>query len=180
MGMEQEELAAALRSHGDRLMRSAYLLCGNLSDAEDIVQETFLQAIRSIHRFENRAKPYTWLHAILLNINRHHYRDNKRMVYDAALAEREAPFVSDDHQQLDDTVISSVLGRALQKLSSDHREIIVLRYFENMKIQDMAAHLEVSSGTVKSRLHYAIEELRKIVPPEMNLFGDGGTEKIRQ
>jgi len=66
-------------------------LCGNETEAQDIVQDTFLQAIRSIHRFQGRSSVYTWLHAILLNLSRHYHRDRKRIVYDDELADREAP-----------------------------------------------------------------------------------------
>src|ERR1035438_5396948 len=78
-----------VNSYGDRLLRSAFLLCGNETDAQDIVQDTFLQAIRSVHRFQGRSSIYTWLHGILLNLTRHYYRDRKRMVYDEELARRE-------------------------------------------------------------------------------------------
>lgn len=180
MGMEQEELTAALRIHGDRLLRSACLLCGDKTDAEDIVQETFLQAIRSIHRFQGRSSIYTWLHAILLNVARRHYRDGKRIVYDDQLVEREAVPTDADSSQIDVGTASAALRQALQTLSGDHREAIVLRYFEEMKIHEMAAHLGISKGTVKSRLHYAIGELQKLLPGEMNLFSDGGTEKAER
>ena len=66
----------------------AKMLCGNEADAQDIVQETFLQGIRSFHRFQGRSGIYTWLHAILLNVTRHHHRSRKRIVYDDELAER--------------------------------------------------------------------------------------------
>jgi DNA-directed RNA polymerase specialized sigma24 family protein len=56
--------------------------------------------------------------------------------------------------------------------------VIVLRYYEDMKIHEIAGHLGLSKGTVKSRLHYAIGELKKRLPGELNLFGTEGTEKM--
>lgn len=53
----------------------------------------------------------------------------------------------------------------------------MLRYYERMKIHELARHLGVSKGTVKSRLHYAIREMQKLLPAEMNLFGAGGTKE---
>ena len=56
----------------------------------------------------------------------------------------------------------------------------ILRYYENMKIHEIARHLGISKGTVKSRLHYAIGQMHKLLPDELNLFGACGTEEIRQ
>ena len=81
-----QELVAA---YGDRLFRTACLLCGDESEAPDLVQETFLQAVRSVHRFGGRSSVYTWLHGILLNLTRHYHRGRKRLVYDEALARQE-------------------------------------------------------------------------------------------
>ncbi|HTR41055.1 MAG TPA: RNA polymerase sigma factor [Pseudomonadales bacterium] len=79
---EQGAVQELLNKYGDRLLRSAFLLCGNEAEAQDFVQETFLQTMRSVHRFQGRSGIYTWLHAILLNLIRHHRRGQKRLVYD--------------------------------------------------------------------------------------------------
>jgi RNA polymerase sigma-70 factor (ECF subfamily) len=167
-----------LNCYGDRVLRSAFLLCGNEAEAQDFVQETFLQAIRSIHRFRGRSSIYTWLHAILLNVIRNHRRGQKRLIYDEDLVSRE--IAEENSTQPDAATASSALQTALQQLSSVHREVIVLRYYEDMKIHEIAGHLGISGGTVKSRLHYAIQELQKLVPNELNLFGACDTEEIEK
>jgi RNA polymerase sigma factor (sigma-70 family) len=190
--MDEERLIAALKgqvpgavqelvdSYGDRLLRSAFALCGNETDAQDIVQDTFLQAIRSIHRFQGRSAIYTWLHAILLNLTRHYHRGRARIVYDDELVGRVASRPVEGPSQLDAGAASSALVEALHRLSAAHREVVVLRYYENMKLHEIASHLGISTGTVKSRLHYAIGEMQKLLPGELNLFGAGGTEEIRE
>jgi RNA polymerase sigma-70 factor (ECF subfamily) len=72
---------------------------------------------------------------------------------------------------------SSALADALDVLSGPHREVLILRFYEDMKIHEIAAHLGISSGTVKSRLHYAIAEMQRRLPSELNLFGPCGTEE---
>jgi RNA polymerase sigma-70 factor, ECF subfamily len=190
--MDEEQLVAALKvqdpgavkalvtTYGNRLLRSAFSRSGNETEAQDLVQDTFLQAIRSIHRFQGRSSVYTWLHAILLNLTRHYHRDRKRIVYDEELASREIPAPDESPIQLDAGTAFSALWGALDQLSAAHREVIVLRYYENMKIRDIARHLRISKGTVKSRLHYAIGEMRKLLPDELNLFGVCGTEEIEK
>src|SRR5512135_1505942 len=101
--MDEEQLVQGLRcqdpgavqelvvSHGDRLFRSACLLCGDQAEAQDLVQETLLQAVCSAHRFAGRSSIYTWLHGILLNLTRHYHRDRQRLVYNEGLARQERP-----------------------------------------------------------------------------------------
>jgi RNA polymerase sigma-70 factor (ECF subfamily) len=187
--MDEEQLVQGLRSqtpgavqelvvsHGDRLFRSACLLCGNQAEAQDLVQETLLQAVRSAPRFRGSSSVYTWLHGILLNLTRHYHRDRKRMVYDEDLARREPAPAEELPSQLDVELGNSALADALGGLSSPHREVLILRFYEDMKIHEIAAHLGVSKGTVKSRLHYAIAEMQRRVPIELNLFGACGTKE---
>ena len=192
MDMDQEErLVAALKggdlasiealieAHGTRLLRSATLLCGDETNAQDLVQDTFVAALRSIHRFRGQASLYTWLHSILLNLTRHYRRDSRRLQYDNELAAQQDSAVEEQPSLLDLECASTELRRALGQLSEPHREVLILRYYEQMKIPQIARHLEVSTGTVKSRLHYAIRELQKVFPLELNLFGAGGTNEKR-
>jgi len=179
-GLQQKEPAAVehlLDTYGDRLLRTAYLLCGNETEAEDLVQATLLEAFRSIHRFGGKSSVYTWLHAILVNLNRHYYRKRKRMVYDDDLARNKLAEPEPAVVGADAKSAASAISTALARLSPVHREILTLRFFGNMKIGDIARSLGISPGTVKSRLHYAIAEMQKLLPAEMNLFGDGGTNE---
>ena len=171
-------LQELVQSCGDRLLRSAFLLCGNEADAQDLVQETFLQALQSIHRFHGRSSVYTWLHAILLNLSRHYHRNRKRFVPNDQLDDW--ALSAEDPVQHDSEFTSLTVAGALRQLSAPHREVLVLRFYENMKLHEIAAHLRISKGTVKSRLHYALAEMQKLLPAELNLFGAAGTNNIER
>jgi RNA polymerase sigma-70 factor (ECF subfamily) len=160
--------------HGDRLLRSAYLLCGDKTEAQDMVQETFVQAIKSYRRFRGDSALYTWVHGILLNLCRRHHRKQERLVFDEELVLKET-FQPDHVQCLDQDGCAAWLNQAMKQLSPEHREVIVLRYYENMKIREIAHQTGVSSGTVKSRLHYAVCRLEESVPPSMNPFAASDT-----
>ncbi len=187
--MDEQQLVQALRcqdpgavqelvaSCGDRLFRSACLLSGNEAEAQDLVQETFLQAVRSAHRFGGRSGLYTWLHGILLNLTHHYHRDRKRLVYDEELACREPAPPDETPNGLDVEKTADALAEALRQLSEPHREVLVLRFYEDMKIHEIAAHLGISRGTVKSRLHYALAEMQRLLRGDLNLFGACGTEE---
>src|SRR5206468_2289903 len=86
---DPEAIEQVVHAYGDRLLRAASLLCGNEADAQDLVQETFVQALGSVHRFRGHASIYTWLRAILLNLTRHYHRSRTRLVYDDEPANRE-------------------------------------------------------------------------------------------
>lgn len=167
------ELVAA---YGDRLLRSACLLCGDPSEAQDLVQETFLQAFRSAGRFEGRSGVYTWLHGILLNLTRHYHRKRVRLVYHDELPAAGEPIAEPPASQQDRDAGTAALMAALQQLSGPHREVLVLRYYENLKINEIAVQTGASPGTVKSRLYYALDQMQKMLPAEMNLFGGSGTD----
>ena len=168
------DVRSALHAYGDRLLRSAYLLCGDATEAQDLVQETFLQALKSAHRFRGESAIYTWLHGILLNLSRHHWRRQKRVVLDENIA-LETPIDGAAEAHADREFRATRLARALQTLSPEHREVIVLRYYENLKIHEIAAQTGVSAGTTKSRMHYALRCLEKLVPDELNLFAPEST-----
>ena len=191
--MERDRFVAALRGQdpeaarelvdacGERLFRSAFLLCGHEADAKDLVQETFLQATRAVSRFRGQSSVYTWLHGILLNLTRHYHRDRKRSLFEPVSPESERLVESPPaFSQADVNTSGSALREALTKLSDVHREVVVLRYYENLRIGEIAANLGVAEGTVKSRLHYALEELQRLLPAEMNLFGPEGTDVVKR
>jgi RNA polymerase sigma-70 factor, ECF subfamily len=179
-GQDPQAVQELVNLYGDRLLRSAFLLCGNETAAQDMVQETFLQAMRSARRFRGQSTIYTWLHAILLNLTRHYHRDRQRMVFDDGKAARTMVAADENPNQLDAGTASSALQEGLGRLSGIHREVILLRYYENMKLHEIAAHLGISTGTVKSRLHHAIGQMQKLLPGEMNLFGAGGTNLMEK
>jgi RNA polymerase sigma-70 factor, ECF subfamily len=173
-GAPVADVRSWLHAHGDRLLRSAYLLCGDATEAQDLVQETFLQALKSAHRFRGESAPYTWLHGILVNLSRRHWRRQKRFVRDENIA-LETPSDVTTEPEADREFRATRLARALQTLSPEHREVIVLRFYDNLKIHEIAAQTSVSAGTIKSRLHYALRCLEKLVPDELNVFASEGT-----
>jgi len=189
--MNQEQEAAGLRgedsggwqgvvdSCGDRLFRSAFLLCGNETEAEDLVQETFLEALRSFHRFRKQSTIYTWLHAILVNLVRHYHRNRHRLVYDGDAAKAEPAAPEESPNGLDLEITAAALTEAMSRLSAAHREVLVLRYYQELQIREISEQLRVSAGTVKSRLHYAILELQKNFPTHLNLFSAPGTKEMK-
>jgi RNA polymerase sigma-70 factor (ECF subfamily) len=144
--------------HAQRLFRLAVSLVGNSTDAEDVLQETFIGVYRGLRRFEERSSVKTWLTRILVTQAARWRRENSRRGQGgpAAEATTRPDATAGVDRRLD-------LEAALQKLSDEHREILVLREMERMSYEEMAEALGVPRGTVESRLHRARGELREIL-----------------
>ena len=132
--------------------RAAYLVCQDRTAAEDIAQEAFLAAIRSLHRFDRRRPFAPWLHRIVVNraIDWTRMRTARHETPSAALPELPA---SAEPERDDD------LLRALAELDTDHRAVIVLRYLHDLSPGEIAQALGVPRGTVNSRLRRGLDKL---------------------
>jgi RNA polymerase sigma-70 factor (ECF subfamily) len=153
------DIQALFEQHGGRLLRAAYLMSQNGQDARDLVQETFCQALEARARFRGESNEYTWLYAILRNQFRIHCRKNSRwfpldLLFDHP-AEKVDPWSGRDRVEQ-----QQCLERALSRLPFKYRELLLLRYVEEMKVDEIARLLRIAPGTVKSRLHIATRKLQ--------------------
>lgn len=111
--------------HRRYLFRLAYILCGNESEAQDLVQETFYRALRGLPRFRGRCKLLTWLHRILVNTWKEEVRKRVRRPT-CRLEEQNSKSVSFS-QQLEDTL---TIREVLTRLPEEYRMILILREVE--------------------------------------------------
>jgi RNA polymerase sigma-70 factor (ECF subfamily) len=148
---------------GDRLLRSAYLMCGHSNDAQDIVQETFCRALAALPDFRGEAGVYTWLFSIMRNVYLQHRRREKRFLHFLARQPRVRYAESDQTENCERQGVQTQLLRLLQRLPLKHREIVVLRFVNDLKIADIARILSIPEGTVKSRLFKAGNRLQRLM-----------------
>ena len=126
-------------------------------DAEEIVAETLVKAWRHYDQFDpSRGNERAWVFGIARNVANDHYRKAQRNLRLVAALEVDEP-VSDDVSQLAE---ASVVHDALMELSHSHRQVIVEAYFGGRTIREIGERLDIPSGTVKSRLFYAMKALR--------------------
>ncbi len=152
-----------IASYGDRLLHSAYLMCGNSSNAQDIVQETFCRALAALPTFRGHAGVYTWLFTIMRNVYLKQRRHERRFFQFLAHQPRVAHTQSNPAEHCERLNTRTHLVAALQKLPVKHREIIVLRFVNDLKIADIARFLSLPEGTVKSRLFNASNHLQALI-----------------
>ncbi|MBI2571967.1 MAG: sigma-70 family RNA polymerase sigma factor [Candidatus Schekmanbacteria bacterium] len=164
-----------VRRHERAAFNVAYRMLGSYDEASDLVQDAFLRAYRALATFRQDAAFSTWLHRILVNlcINRRKrwkvWRRKQTVSLDEPLGDEDGPTVGDmlsgDVPSPHDTVVSEQQARRIQhaiaELAPDHRAIVILRDIEGRAYDEIAAILEISEGTVKSRLNRARARLRK-------------------
>jgi RNA polymerase sigma-70 factor (ECF subfamily) len=157
--------------HLDELFRSARHTLGNQAAAEDVVQETYLQAWRSFSRFTPGTNIRAWLFKILYHVINHHWRKQKRLVTlseeDEYLFEQ-LPYVPPVSQELRDEDLLAALARVPEY----YRDILLLADVQEFAYKEIAAMLGIPLGTVMSRLSRARKLLRQHLAGDAN--GHGG------
>jgi RNA polymerase sigma-70 factor (ECF subfamily) len=136
----------------------------NEDEAWDLAQEAFLKAWKSLHRFECRSSFYTWLYRITVNLTICSFRrkDGHEEVELNEAIPSSLPSPSVNYQC---TQIRERLNEALAKLSLEQRAVVVLREVEGLQYQEIAEILDLSIGTVMSRLFYARKRLQFMLRP---------------
>lgn len=152
-------MRAAYAAHGAELYGFASNALGDRALAEEAVQETFLRAWRAAERFDPAiASLRTWLFAILRNV-----------LIDLARARAARPPLAetqpgsepvDPEDALDRAMLAWQVEEALRRLGQEHRRVLVEVYYRGRPYAEVAAHLGIPEGTVKSRVYYALRALR--------------------
>lgn len=165
-----------IHRHSGRIYQLAYGLLGNRQDAEEVTQDAFMRAYRSLDGFRGDASFSTWLYRIATNLARNKYQWNRRRGAEAnvSLSARPATMAEDRHEDLaapDETLgpdrviqqaeLADGLMAAVNRLPAALREAMVLRHVEDLPYEKIAEISGVRLGTVKSRLARAREMVRQ-------------------
>lgn len=166
-----------VRKYEKRVYAAALRSSGSPEDAADITQEVFLRAWRSIETFRGDSGFSTWLFRITMNMCVDHARHKQSqpqcqpLVIGEEDAERPIPDTAPTPEEhLDNSELGRELAAALDAVSEEHRRIVLLRDVSGMSYTEIAEVLEISEGTVKSRLARARVALRRILLERGNLF----------
>ena len=143
-----------VRDASPELLRTAYLLTGDRGHAEDVVQTALLQVARKWRRMRGEPTPYA--RRAVVNLAKNHWRDRFRRPHESG-ATVEAVHAAPEA----DVLLQQVLLPAVMDLPVRQRAVLVLRYFEDLSVEQTAAALGCSAGTVKSQTHHALSKLRE-------------------
>ncbi len=144
-----------------RYMKKAYYIAlgyvRNHQDALDISQESFIKAFRKIKSFSNQMPFFPWFYKLMKNLCLDHLRRRSRV--------KEIPLegIQVLEKEREDREMKEVLWKGIERLPFEQREIVILRYFQQMSYSEIAEMTEKPVGTVMSSLHYAKKKLKKTI-----------------
>jgi RNA polymerase sigma-70 factor (sigma-E family) len=151
-----------VRDSSPRLLRMAYLLIGDRGHAEDVVQTALLQVALKWRRIRGEPAPYA--RRTVVNLAKNHWRDRVRRPHEST-ATIESSYAAPDA----DVLLQQVLLPAVMDLPVRQRAVLVLRYFQDLSVEQTADALACSTGTVKSQTHHALNKLREALADHADL-----------
>jgi RNA polymerase sigma-70 factor (ECF subfamily) len=170
---DSDAFRSLVERHSRAVFRLAHRMTGNPSDAEDVVQDTFLKAYKQLSRFESRANFGTWLHRIAVNcsIDLIRARPHRESGHDAADLEQfgageaaEAGRPSPERLMLSAEVQARVT-QAMSGLSQMERAAFVLRHFEGQSIDEISRALGLKTNATKHSIFRAVKKMRHALEP---------------
>ncbi|HLS28015.1 MAG TPA: sigma-70 family RNA polymerase sigma factor [Opitutales bacterium] len=180
--VQRGEVAAfdqLILKYRERLFAIIYNLTSNREDAADLTQDVFIKAFRAINRFKGKSSFFTWIYRIAVNTTYTHLRRNRVRrffsfeVLDEELASSEIleALTSRSDVPKEELLreLQEKLNEALQSLSLNHRTVVILFEIESLSHQEIAEIMDCSIGTVRSRLHYAKQQLQAKLQPYLSI-----------
>jgi len=171
---DSEAFRMLVERHSRAVYRLAHRMTGNASDAEDVVQETFLKAYKQLARFESRANFGTWIHRIAVNcsIDLIRSRPHREAAHDATdLEGMGSSDVNQDSAQrtperlMLSTEVQDRINEAMATLSQRERAAFVLRHFEGNSIDDISRSLGLKTNATKHSIFRAVRKMRAALEP---------------
>ena len=151
-----------MQQYQERIYWHVRRMVGNHEDTNDVVQNCFIKVYRSVHRFEEKSKLYTWIYRIATNeaitfINRR----QKRSVMDIDDEDTGLANQLIANQELSAGVIDEKLRKAMMSLPEKQCLVFTLRYFEEMGYKEMSEQLGTSVGALKASYHHAVKKIEE-------------------
>ena len=149
-----ELICEFLTEHRNSYYRLAYSYVHNKEDALDIVQEAVCKALSSSRALDNTAAVKPWFYRIVVNTSLDYLRKNRRLIFvEDEILESTGPSCEDKYEDVD-------LKAAIDKLPPLNRTVIILRFYEDMKLEDIAKVLNENLSTTKTRLYSTLKRLK--------------------
>lgn len=154
-----------------RIFSLAYRYAGNVADAEDILQDTFIKAFLSLQKCQLNEHSYfaTWLYRIAVNCSLDQFRRRRRHADTVEWSEKTAAGAESGETTTPEgeflrSEIRFQVRRGLERLTRRKRMVVVLRHYQQLKISEIAATMGCSEGSVKKQLFRALAQLKKELP----------------
>jgi RNA polymerase sigma-70 factor (ECF subfamily) len=171
-----QAIESLVREHQGAVYRVCISILDDPSDAEDAAQETFIAAVRGLAGFRGGSTFRTWLFTIAVNVCRRQLRRRKRGLALHSSLRQTQPALAEASPDPEQTIIraevTDALRQAIAGLDEKHRLPVILRYFHELPVSEIARILGVNEGTLHSRLFNARERLRSHMHVRQTLYKD--------
>lgn len=161
-----EAIAQLIRHHQNALYAFMLRMTGRPETAEDVVQEAFVRVLKNIDRFDTRFRFSTWLFTIAKRLYMNQVQKHAPTFESQLLEFRGGDHPGPDRSSIHTEVMEnarSAIDDALLSLSEQQREILLLFHQQNWSIHEIASHLDMPEGTIKSHLHRARKRMRRVL-----------------
>lgn len=157
---DREAFALLFEKYKNLVYKTAYLMLGEVAEAEDALQEIFVRVYQSLSGFDPGKGAFTtWLYRVTFNYCLNHRRKKRPLTLPL---EEISPALRSEFRGAD-LAEEEILGQAIGKLTDKQRAVVILRYFWDLPYAEIAQILDVPLGTVKSRIDLALKTLRKVL-----------------
>jgi RNA polymerase sigma factor (sigma-70 family) len=168
-----------VRRYQQRVYATVYHMTSNHEDADDLTQESFIKAFKALKRFKGDSSFYTWVYRIAVNRTINFLKQRNRRSFHMSLndmdmqVEKDADllmFISDKTPRRDIRLneLQEKLNEALMKLSETHRLTVTLHDIQGMSHEEIGKIMDCNTGTVRSRLFYARQQLQAYLSEYLN------------
>lgn len=181
-GGNVEAFETLIQSHQKKVYNIALRMTKNPEDAQELAQDTFVRAFIAIKKFRGESSFSTWLYRIAMNVCTDFLRKrNKAVVISidqgAIGSENDQPIQLPEDAPGPDELsekrqLKHLVRQAMDSLSAEHRQVLILRDLMDLSYRDIANTLSVSEGTIKSRINRAREGLKQVILKRPELFQD--------
>jgi len=159
---DQSAFSALFHRYREMVYRVAYRLLGNSEDTQDAIQQTFIELYKSLPGYEGKSKFTTWLYRIAVNVSIQLFRKKKLRSRDQPLdPEQMADESFNAESPVERRELHRSIGQALASIQLRKRTVVILHDIENRTMEEISEIIGVPVGTIKSRLFYGREELKK-------------------
>ncbi len=163
---DRQSYALLVEKYKTPIYNLAYRMTGNLGDAEDLTQETFIRAYQYLWRYDTRKKFFTWLYTVAFNLIKSHLRKkNKKHNISEAFS---AHSLADDSPSPETTLIETQeITACLLRLEYELRALLIMKYRQGLSFDEIAEITGKSISAVKMRIYRGLEKLKELMNEEL-------------
>jgi RNA polymerase sigma-70 factor (ECF subfamily) len=159
---DKQAYAMLVEEYKSPIYNLAYRMTGNLEDADDLTQETFIRAYQYLWRYDTRRKFFTWLYTLSLNLIRNHLR--KKNKYNKSTEELGAHFGADKNPSPEAKLIETQeISVYLLRLEHESRALLIMKYNQELTFEEIAEITGKSLSAVKMNIYRGLDQLKRLM-----------------